>query len=300
MLGRAFLGQARNAAKPEIAAKAINVCREELDGRLGILSTSRAKVGLWLIQGEAYYLSGAPGAALKQMRRVRAQERYFDDLTPAEYLDYHFLLGYGALGTGDAALAWRALEWFLIHAEDDPRRGEAYVMLAEAYYAEGRYLEGRAASVEARTRYLARMPRPWRERTLKIWARTALALGEKEDAFLELEQLVLSGDEPELTLFLMDQLLLDGQWQRTISVANVLSDREDAFGDRARYLHVVALYRQAAAGGHLADFPQLAIAIAPRVEDTQLKQLISEMIGEAYTKLGMLEHAADAFRGILR
>ena len=300
MLGRALLGQARSAATPEIADEKVMECRSELRNKAHLMRHSRAEVEVWLIQGEADYVARDPGAALQKMRRVRAQGDYFKDLTPAEYLDYHFLLGYGALGTGNAALAWRALEWFLIHAEDDPRRGEAYVMLAEAYYAEGRYLEGRAASVEARTRFLARMPRPWRERTLKIWARTALALGEKEDAFLELEQLVLSGDEPELTLFLMDQLLLDGQWQRTISVANVLSDREDAFGDRARYLHVVALYRQADAGGHLADFPQLAIVIAPRVEDTQLKQRIAEMIGEAYTKLGKLEHAADAFRGILR
>ena len=123
---------------------------------------------------------------------------------------------------------------------------------------------------------------------------------QKQDAFLELEQLVLSGDEPALTLFLMDELLEDRQWQRTMSVARVLAERDDDYGDQARYRHVVALYRQAVAGGHLADFPQMAIAIAPRVRDTELRRKIAETIGEAYTQLEMLEHAADAFRGILR
>ena len=300
MLGRALIGQARSAATPSIARVAISKCREQLRAKAYRLLHSKEVVEVWLVQGQAHYLAGDGAAALKQMRMIRAQEQYFADLTPAQYRDYHFLLGYGALETGDSSLAMRALEWYLIHAEDDSRRGEAYVMLADAYYAAGRYLEGRAASVEARTRYLPRMSKAWQVRTLKIWARTALALGDKEDAFLELEQLVLSGDEPALTLFLMDELLEDRQWQRTMSVARVLAERDDDYGDQARYRHVVALYRQAVAGGHLADFPQMAIAIAPRVRDTELRRKVAEMIGEAYTQLEMLEHAADAFRGILR
>ena len=36
------------------------------------------------------------------------------------------------------------------------------------------------------------------------------------------------------------------------------------------------------------------------VTDPKLRSEIATMIGEAYTKLNKLEHAADAFRGILR
>ena len=217
-----------------------------------------------------------------------------------DHRDYRYLLGYGALGTEDPELAMRAFEWFLLHAEDDERKGPVYVMLAEAYFAEGRFLEGRAAAVEARRRYLPHMAETWRERALKIWARTGLALGHKEEAFLELEQLVIRGDEPELALFLMDELLADRQWQRAMAVGRGFLGRRDEFGDAARFRQVQALYAQARAGGHLADFPAQAIPLAPKVQDQDLRRQIATMIGEAYTELEMLEHAADAFRGILR
>jgi len=194
----------------------------------------------------------------------------------------------------------RAFEWFLMHAEDDERRGAVYVMLAEAYFAQARFLEGRAAAMEARRSFMPQLSETWRERALKVWARTGLALGHKEASFLELEQLVLRGEEPELALFLMDELLADRQWQRAMAVGRRFLGRDDAYGDQARFRQVQALYAQARAGGHLADFPAQAIALAPKVEDEQLRRELATMIGEAYTTLEMLEHAADAFRGILR
>jgi len=299
LLGRAMLGQARNQESgPMVRAKA-RACQDELRARIIRLIDSVELLEVWLLAGEAQFLMARPERAYQTMLTLR-ESPYFDDLGPQQFLDYHFLLGYGALGAGKVELAMRAFEWFLIHAEDDERRGQAYVMLGESYLAQNRYIEGRAASIEARKRHLARMSPEWRERTLKVWARTALALGEKEQAFLELEQMVLRGEEPELTLFLVDELLLDHQWQRGMSVARLLMDREDSLGDRARYKTIQALYEQAVAGKHLDDFPPQAIAIAPKVEDPELRAKIATMIGEAYTQLEMLEHAADAFRGILR
>ncbi|MBL8756223.1 MAG: hypothetical protein JNK15_23210, partial [Planctomycetes bacterium] len=207
---------------------------------------------------------------------------------------------YGALGTGKPELAMKALEWFLIHAENDPRRGAAYVLLAESYLAQQRLLQARAAAVEARTRHLASMNSDWRQRTLRVWARTGLALGERETAFLELEQMVLRGEEPELSLFLVDQMLADRQWQRAIAVAQPMLELESSFGDRARFKTIQALFEQALASAHLEDFPQQAIRLAPKIQDPELRQRTSSMIGDAYTRLGKLEHAADAYRGILR
>ena len=299
LLGRAMLGQARNQETRQQTRSRARETQDELRARVIRLLDSVELLEVWLLAAEAQFLMARPERTYQTMLTLR-ESPYFDDLGPQQFLDYHFLLGYGALGVGKPELAMRAFEWFLIHAEDDERRGQAYVMLAESYLAQNRYVEGRAASIEARKRHLARMSPSWRERALKVWARTALALGEKEQAFLELEQMVLRGEEPELTLFLVDELLADRQWQRAMSVARPLTRQDDSLGDRARYKTIKALYEQAVAGKHLDDFPSQAVAIAPKVQDPDLRAKIATLIGEAYTQLDMLEHAADAFRGILR
>ena len=67
----------------------------------------------------------------------------------------------------------RSLEWFLIHAGNDARRGTALVLLAESYLAQQRFVQARAASVEARTRHLGTMSPEWRE---SIWIRKTTRL----------------------------------------------------------------------------------------------------------------------------
>lgn len=299
LLGRALLGQAQAQIDKASAHAMAQLCQDELRARIIRLLDSIELLEVWLIAGNAQFLMDRPQRAYNTMLSLR-ESAYFDDLAPEQFLDYHFLLGFGALGVGKHDLAMRALEWFLIHAEDDDRRGRAYVMLAETYMAQQRFVHARAASIEARTRFLGRMTPEWRQRTLQVWARSALALGEKESAFLELEQMVLRGEEPELTLFLVDQLLADRQWQRSISISSLLAERDDDLGDRARFKTVKALYEQARASKHMDDFPAQAIAIAPKVSNPDLRSEIATMIGEAYTTLQKLEHAADAFRGILR
>jgi len=299
LLGRAMLGQAEAQTDKMQTRIMAQLCQDELRARIIRLLDSVELLEVWLIAGNAQFLMGRPERAYNTMLSLR-ESAYFDDLGPEQFLDYHFLLGFGALGVGKHDLAMRAFEWYLIHAEDDERRGRAYVMLAETYMAQNRFVQARAASIEARKRFLAAMTSEWRQRTLQVWARSALALGEKEGAFLELEQMVLRGEEPELTLFLVDQLLADNQWQRAISIAALLSETDGEFGDLARFKTVKALYEQARASKHMDDFPARAIAIAPKVTDPKLHEQIATMIGEAYTTLQKLEHAADAFRGILR
>tara|TARA_R110002072_G_scaffold174303_4_gene329468 strand:- start:81440 stop:83095 length:1656 start_codon:yes stop_codon:yes gene_type:complete len=299
LLGRVLLAQAQAQTDPIEVHAIARKCQDELRARIIRLLDSVELLEVWLLAGHAQFLMERPQRCYETMLSLR-ESPYFDDLGPQQFLDYHFLLGFSALGVGKVELAMRALEWFLIHAEDDGRRGRAYVLLAESYLAQQRFVQARAASIEARKRHLVGMPSDWRQRTLRVWARSALALGEKESAFVELEQMVLRGEEPELSLFLVDQMLNDHQWQRAIAVASVLIEREDKIGDLARFKTVKALYDQAVAGDNMADFPSLAIAIAPKVTDHALHSKISTMIGEAYTKLNKLEHAADAFRGILR
>jgi tetratricopeptide (TPR) repeat protein len=139
-----------------------------------------------------------------------------------------------------------------------------------------------------------------RTEALRLYARTGLALGDKEDAFEELEVLVHREDDPELVLFLVDQLIADRQWQRAISAARILYPRENAHGDQARHKSVVALFEQARASKTLPEFPALAREIAPRIKDRELRARCAELIGDAYSQIGQLEAAADAYRGILR
>jgi tetratricopeptide (TPR) repeat protein len=299
LLGRAMLGQAMAESTVDAMRQRAERCQDELRARVIRLIDSAEMLDVWLLSGQAQLLMERPERVHETMLTLR-ESPWFGDMQPRQFLDYHFLLGYGALGSGKHDLAMRSLEWFLIHAEGDTRTGLGLVLLAESYLAQQKFMEARAASVEARTRHLGTMTPEWRERTLKVWARTALALGEKEGAFLELEQLVLRGDEPELSLFLVGELIADRQWQRAIAVARPLLDRETPAGDRARFQTVVALFEQALASKHLDDFPHQAILLAPRIQDPELRGRTSSMIGDAYTRLGKLEHAADAYRGILR
>lgn len=299
LLGRALLGLARTEARPEQVRARAEQCQTELRARVIRLVESVEMLEVWLLAGEAQLLLERPDRVHETMLTLR-ESAYFAELSPRQFRDYHFLLGYGALGLGKHELAMQALEWFLIHAEADPRRGMAYVMLAEAYLAQKKYVQARAASVEARNRHLGTLSQAWRERAMKVWARTALALGEKDSAFLELEQMVVRGDEPELALFLADEMLADRQWERAIAVVRHLLDLETPIGDRARFRKLTALYQQAAASKRLEDFPPLAIPLAPRLADPELRRKAAAMIGDAYARIGKLEHAADAYRGILR
>ena len=299
LLGQAMLGQAMAEPKRELARDLAEKCQTELRARIIRLMDSVEMLDVWLLAGQAQFLLERPDRAYDTMLTLRESPN-FDDLSPRQFLDYHFLLGYGALGTNKHDLAMRSLEWFLIHAEADARRGLAYVLLAESYLAQQKFVQARAAAVEARTRHLGSLTSDWRQRALRIWARTALALGEKESAFLELEQMVLRGEEHELALFLVDEMLADRQWQRAIAVARPMVDLEDHVGDVARFKTITALFEQAVASRHLDDFPPQAIDIAPRIQDVGLRGRTATLIGDAYTQLGKLEHAADAYRGILR
>jgi tetratricopeptide (TPR) repeat protein len=299
LLGRALLGLAAAETQPDAARERAERCQDELRARVIRLADSVRMLDVWLLAAQAQFLMERPERVLETMLTLR-ESRWFAELGERQFLDYHFLLGYGALGAKKPDLAMRSLEWFLIHAGTDARRGVASVLLAESYLAQQRFVQARAASVDARGRHLGTMTPAWRERALKVWARTALALGEKENAFQELEQLVLRGEEPELALFLVDQLLADRQWQRAIAVARPLVDVESPFGDRARFKTIEALFAQAAAGDHLDEFPSQAIRLAPRILDPDLRSRTATMIGDAYTRLGKVEHAADAYRGILR
>ncbi|MEQ1633869.1 MAG: tetratricopeptide repeat protein, partial [Planctomycetota bacterium] len=298
-LGRALLGQAAVAGDPQKTRDLCDRCRIELGARVMRLHDTVEMLDVWLIVGEAQFRLEWPSRVHETMLTLRESPN-FADLDDRQFRDYHFLLGYGALGSEKPELAMKSLEWFLIHAEDDRRRGFAHVLLADAYMQLGRFVEARAAALTVRRQFMPDLEPRWRTKALQLYARTGLAIGDKENAFQELEVLVHREDDPDLVLFLADELIADRQWQRAISVTRILQSRPGAQGDQARFKAVQALFEQAKASKTIAEFPALAREIAPKIEDRPLRSRCAEMIGDAYTSLGQLEAAADAYRGILR
>jgi len=286
-LGHALLGQQR-----------FDECRTEMAARVMRLLDTVEMLEVWLLVGEAQYRLQWPTRVYETMLMLR-EAPDFGDLDDRQFLDYHFLLGYGALGSGKPELAMKSMEWFLIHGQADRRRAQAYVLLGQSYFEQKRYVEARAAAVEAR-QHQGELDDKWRREAQKLYARTGLLLADKDEAFRELELLVHRQDDPELTLFLVDELLADRQWQWAISVASLLQKRDGVPGDTARFRIVQALYEQGTAAKNLADFPAQAVELALRIQQPPLRSRCAELIGNAYEQLGKPEHAADAYRGILR
>jgi hypothetical protein len=298
-LGRSMLGQARLAVDPQKRLDLCDRCRSELAARVMRLIDSVEMLDVWLVVGEAQFQLDWPTRAYETMLTLR-ESRNFDDLSQRQFRDYHFLLGYGALGSDKPSIAMQSLEWFLIHADGDRRTGMANVLMTDAYMRLGQHLQAHAAAVLVRKEFLSELPPAWRTRALEQWARTALTLGDKEPAFQELELLIHRENNPHLTLFLTEQLITDQQWQRAISVAKLLVNSDGDAADQARYKTVRALYQQAKAGKSFADFPTQARELAVRIQSIEMRGKCAELIGDAYTDLGQLETAADAYRGILR
>lgn len=307
VLGRLLLGRAATTTDRAAGRELARQCEAELRARLLRLGDFVTTLDVWLLLGQAQFETEQADRVWETMLTIRESPR-FRELSRAQLRDYHFLLGYGALGLEKHEIAVRSLEWFVANADADNRRGIAYVLLAESELGRQRFVQARAASVEARARHIGAMSAEWRQRTLQTWARTALALGEKDSAFHELEQIVQRDGGPELTMFLVDELLADQQWQRAISLVRPLAEApaeghgevHGDLGDRARFKLVTALFEQALASKNLEDFPRQAIVLAPRIHDPDLRSRTATMIGDAYSRLGRLEHAADAYRGILR
>jgi hypothetical protein len=121
LLGRSLLGRATIDPDPQQRRRWAEQCQAELRARVIRLIDSVQMLDVWLLAGEAQMLLEQPERVYETMLTLR-ESAYFDELSPRQFLDYHFLLGYGTLGQLRHDLAMRALEWFLIHAEGDARK----------------------------------------------------------------------------------------------------------------------------------------------------------------------------------
>ncbi len=270
-----------------------------LDASLVQLAGTPETIDVLLLIGEAHRLRGRLDRTYERMTHF-AESLTFREIGHRQWLDYHFLRGAAAEAVGKHAEAMEALEVMLGTGPADPRRGVAFVMLGRCYLSLGRYLEAVSAVVEAKT-YDSQLDPQWRKELRILDAKSALAVGDEQRAFDELETELRRGAAlPDLTLFLVDAYIDIGRLQRAIEAANLLVTRDDAFADRGRHRIVQAMYLQAEKLGIMAGFPAQAIPLATAIADEELQRRCAELIGRAYESVGDRERAADAFRGFLR
>jgi tetratricopeptide (TPR) repeat protein len=287
LLGRTLLAQDK-----------FDACRRTMEQDLLRLSDSPEIIDLYLLLGQAEMKLRRPQDVLDHME-ILGRAQSFRDLSHRQFLDFSFLYGYGSLGQGQHEAAVEFLELFLVRGEDDPRQGEVFVMLGQANLAEGQVIQARSAALEAR-KHMGAMDEYWRTESRKLYAQTALAMGDKEAAFRDLESEVRTTLDEDLILFLAKEFIKERRYQRAITTAELLSERDTPKGDQARYDKVIAMWKQAEQTNVFDDFPAKAIAVAHRILDEDLQKKVAHLIGEAYEQIGDLQKASEAFRGILR
>lgn len=283
-----------------VAAERYDECVRELRSFLLPLADTPEIIDAYLLLAQAQAKRGRFDEVFRNVE-VLAGSRNFRDLDERQTVDYWFLRGLGAAGTGAHEAAMEALELFLGLAADDRRRGRAHVLLANTYLALGKFLEARSSAVAA-LRYRDALDRDGRREARIADAKTALALGQRDTAFADLEVEVRgSGADPELILFLIDAFAEVGRYQKAVATADLLAAQATPYGQAARVRKLRALLAQAKQDRtRLAAFPKQAVAIAAGLEDEALQREAAEIIGAAYSLLGDVERAADAYRGVLR
>jgi tetratricopeptide (TPR) repeat protein len=264
-------------------------------------------VDIHLLIGEAQRQLGRAEEALVSTDNVASVQQYVT-LSRRQWLDFLFLRGWALTEIGFPREALGQLELFLGLHQDDPRHGQVLVILTKAYLALGRYLEARSAAL-ATYPLREQLDDAWRSEALELEARTRIAIGQRDEALTELEARI-AGQTPfeletDLGLFLIDEYMHDGSYQKVLRVADMLIEEQVAevhpdVADEARLRRIQAMYRQARRDGILRGFPVRAIEHAERLQRPSLRQEASELIGQAWLELGDADRAADALRGLLR
>ena len=298
LLGRALLGSAGVADDGDEMRRSALACASELGSFASRATDSPERLEAWLMVAEAEFLLDRVDRVHLAATALR-QSAFIDDLTARRRRAYLFLVGFGALGVGEIEIGVPALEQFVELGASGARVGIARVLLAESFEQMDRPVEARLAAIEVRERYRDELTMDWRRRADVVWARTALAVGARTEGIVELERIVACGDDPRLALFLAAELLVDQEWERAVSSIRGFAGLPGSLGDRVRQQMVVGLYQHALAAKDLENFPPQAIALALRIEDSDLMHEVAQIIGDAYTSLGKLEQAADAYQGFL-
>lgn len=264
------------------------------------LANTPEVIDILLITAEAHTHRDRPDHVLEQMRLL-ADSHNFRDLSEPQWLDYHYLRGLGAEGVGEYEEALEMLEIFLATGPADSRRGPALVLLGRTYLALDSFVEARAAALQALT-YQSAMDDSWRKEARILQAKTALSLGQKDQAFTDLEREVRRDpvQTPELIVFLIESFIEDQRYQKAIASSELLTSTSGKWGDKARYLKILAMWKQNPRAELLDNFLTQARVLAPQIIDEDLQRKAAQIVGQAYGLRGDWEKAVNAYHGVLQ
>ncbi|MCA8956994.1 MAG: hypothetical protein KDC87_13030 [Planctomycetes bacterium] len=294
-----------------IADRRYSECIKALEANSLRLHNAPEIIDIYLLIAECYTHGELPDRVLHSLDLL-ASIRSYKEWSQRQWLDYHYLRAVGAEGMAaqskdpEQRLAFlregmQASEQFLGIGRADHRRAQGFVVLGRIYLGLGKYLEARAAAIEAMLDR-KQLDVSWLQAARILEAKSKFALGERDEALTNLEVVIRPNPEqvPELVLFLVDALRDAGRFDRAISNAALLAKLDGRWGDEARLRQVRAMFEQATVSDSMRAFPAEAIEIARRVQDKDIQRDVAEIIGKAYEALNQIDKAADAYRGILR
>ncbi len=258
-------------------------------------------VDLYLITGQAEQARGNTQRVLDAMLTLEGALDEFRGMTREQMLDYLFMRADALQRLGHHEEAVFTVHEFFGLGPGDGRRGAAFVIMGRAYLALGQVLEAWSAALEAHS-LRPIMDRNWAREEGRFYAKAALEVGDRDEAFerLELEVRDRPESEPELVLYLVDAFVAQGRFEKAVITAALLVDYEDEWGDQARMKTVEAMWKQADAANQMAGFPRKALPYALRIKDKSKQEAVSELFGKAYERMGLIDLAAKAYRGILQ
>ena len=277
-------------------------CVQFLESAYLRLASAPEIIDIYLLVAEAERYRDRPDKIIRVLD-ILAAARPTEDWSRRQWLDYHFLRGMGAEGMGRSLSdltkrrarlqeAIRSMELFLGVGVGDERRGTAFIVLGRGYLGVDRFLEARAAALEAMGNR-SRLESEGLQQARILEAKTTLVLDDQNVAFMNLETQVRtpSGRKPALILFLVDSLIEARRYQQAITNADLLAGQRGIWGDRARYRRVLAMFKSAQDTGVYAGFTEQAIKIALRIQDKAQQGKVAEIIGQAYEAQNMLDKA---------
>jgi tetratricopeptide (TPR) repeat protein len=284
-----------------LAQKRYAECVNFINAHYLRLSGTPEIVDLYLLVGRAEQARGNTQRVLDAMLTLEGALDEFRGMTREQMLDYLFMRADALQRLGHDEEAVFTIHEFFGMGSSDGRRGAAFVIMGRAYLDQGQVLEAWSAALEAHS-LRPIMNRYWTREEGKFYAKAALEIGDQDEAFerLELEVRDQPESEPELVLYLVDAFVAQGRFEKAIMTAALLVNFEDHWGDQARMKTIESMWNQANVANQMASFPGKALQYALAIKDKDLQEKVSELFGKAYEKMGLIDLAAKAYRGILQ
>lgn len=297
LMGRSYLAlvdRERRAGRKRRALVLLDEMVHRLELFAGGFADRREYAEVLVLIGLGHLQRRRPDQALT--KAVQAENTSDPFLMPDRlWADYTYLRGSAEIEAGDPRLGERLLWQFLRKRGGDPRCGSAWLRVAKAEIVAGDPLQALFAARKA-LRQSTGLRDAERFGALVLEAQALLQIGMVDRALDGLEARVNEygpARVPELALHLATVLIDEGRPERAKRILGALLGLSGASGERARLLLVEAERVQ----GNDERVVELIRRYARDIHDSEIQARLSELLGDAYTRLGREDLAAYAYNG---